>query len=1027
MRRTIPGLSDFTVRWAMVAAFLLSMNGCGGGSGGGASAPDTTPNRAPAAQAGPDQQVRDGALVTLDGSASSDPDGAIVGYRWTQASGTSVVLSTANASVTRFTAPNRSVLLGAEVLEFRLTVTDDRGAASTDTVTITVVPENDHPIADAGGYDTVATGFNAPLDGTASRDPDGAIVSYQWEQIAGPPVDLSGAESVVARYVAPATAATLRFQLRVTDDEGASHTDTLDVDVFAGATLQAELGPVVGASVEMYDATRLDEAPLFSTTTRDDPDVGHAGAFFVPAPLLAPSETYLFIVAGGVDVDSNDDGHRDTPVPVAGRLRAIYTEQDLRTQPVSRINALTTAATMLSRYMLASEYSTTEIHGNLHYLAQTLLRRDQDSSGRIDRSDLAAFRPSRTTTDVWRAAQVFGLRDALLTGTHAHDVTPLRETFIEIDEFGGRGIATDGSFAFIADGDIRILDLTDRAAPVLIGTIRTPGEATDVYLDGSTLYIADQIDGLHLWDVTNPRAPQQLGTFDTPGVAGKVVVMGSRAFVADLSHGVHEIDVTDATQPALVQTVWQPGMWARDIAVDGSRLAIADATSGLVFADLSVFPAAIVTIPLPGPNVVAIRNDLVVTVVNPRNGDPNELRTFNVADVSNPAQIGTLPIQNVIVNALLLRDDSVFAATTHYGVLSFDIANPESPTAGAAHRSRTPNEIRDLVSLDSSILGVAESRPGILELLPVSDPDPRIVGIARVPLLGTSVRRPIAMAPDDSLIAVQYSGGVLIYGLSDPRHPRLESSIMVVGGVDDLVIGNGVLYVTGSEGLSVFDIRDPRAPVEMTNIGGSGRALALVGDRLIHCEDGNTVLLNVSTPGNPVELGRLEIAHPSAVAALSNTVYVGHSQGVDVIDVIEPELPVRVRTLPLGNVRSVAIGNGRLAVTLHNQQVLPSEDRVHLFDVATPAMPLPLSSRPGSVAHSVLVGDLWIQARVRDGFVVEDLTDPENPQVIDLVRTPESAVHVAVGRDFVALGDAAIGPYVIRAPKRAANAGVLAW
>src|SRR3990172_1636691 len=41
-------------------------------------------NRSPVADAGPDRNVQTGALATLDGSASQDPDGDLITYYWTQ-------------------------------------------------------------------------------------------------------------------------------------------------------------------------------------------------------------------------------------------------------------------------------------------------------------------------------------------------------------------------------------------------------------------------------------------------------------------------------------------------------------------------------------------------------------------------------------------------------------------------------------------------------------------------------------------------------------------------------------------------------------------------------------------------------------------------------------------------------------------------------------------------------------------------------------------------------------------------------
>lgn len=86
------------------------------------------------ANAGSDQTVDAGSVVTLDGSASLNTDGDIVEYYWEQTSGLAVLLSDEESMITTFTAPNES-----SNLVFDLTVYDAQGNESTDSITISVI------------------------------------------------------------------------------------------------------------------------------------------------------------------------------------------------------------------------------------------------------------------------------------------------------------------------------------------------------------------------------------------------------------------------------------------------------------------------------------------------------------------------------------------------------------------------------------------------------------------------------------------------------------------------------------------------------------------------------------------------------------------------------------------------------------------------------------------------------------------------------------------------------------------------
>jgi hypothetical protein len=93
-------------------------------------------NEPPTAVTGPDQNVAEGVVVTLDASGSTDPDGNIVSYSWQQTEGPAVTLSNAAAVQPRFTSPN--VGPTGATLVFKLTVTDDGGLMASDNCMVTV-------------------------------------------------------------------------------------------------------------------------------------------------------------------------------------------------------------------------------------------------------------------------------------------------------------------------------------------------------------------------------------------------------------------------------------------------------------------------------------------------------------------------------------------------------------------------------------------------------------------------------------------------------------------------------------------------------------------------------------------------------------------------------------------------------------------------------------------------------------------------------------------------------------------------
>ena len=155
---------------------LLLLTACGGG-GGGSAAPQPVANQSPTANAGSDiNQVIQPSPITLDGSASSDPENGALDFQWQvseQPPDSDVELSSPTEAITEF----QPTVTGEYV--FELTVTDPDGLSSTDSVTVTLT--NNPPSVSVAAFDHhPVLGTAVAIDASASSDPDGHALSFSW-------------------------------------------------------------------------------------------------------------------------------------------------------------------------------------------------------------------------------------------------------------------------------------------------------------------------------------------------------------------------------------------------------------------------------------------------------------------------------------------------------------------------------------------------------------------------------------------------------------------------------------------------------------------------------------------------------------------------------------------------------------------------------------------------------------------------------------------------------------------------------
>ncbi|HVR73487.1 MAG TPA: PKD domain-containing protein, partial [Planctomycetota bacterium] len=235
----------------------------------------------PVARAGADRTVDEGASVQLDGTASTDPDGDPLSFRWAVVAvqppvvqPSAVVLAGSDTALPTFTTP-RFANQGGIDLSIKLTVTTPRGGRSEDTVVVHVRDSiNEAPTAVSSGPATADEGANFQLDGSASSDPNEDPLTFVWKLTSTlsfigfitETVNIQGAATATPTVTAQIfSERDLEFLLTVRDAGGLEATSTVKVRIKPVPMRVLSVSPMQGSPGTRLTITGVN---LFEPGTR---------------------------------------------------------------------------------------------------------------------------------------------------------------------------------------------------------------------------------------------------------------------------------------------------------------------------------------------------------------------------------------------------------------------------------------------------------------------------------------------------------------------------------------------------------------------------------------------------------------------------------------------------------------------------------------------------------------------------------------------------------------------------------------
>ncbi|MDQ1281707.1 MAG: hypothetical protein QG630_58, partial [Patescibacteria group bacterium] len=246
----------------------------------------------------------------------------------------------------------------------------------------------------------------------------------------------------------------------------------------------------------------------------------------------------------------------------------------------------------------------------------------------------------------------------------------------------GRSTYVQGNYAYVVNdsSELQVVDVSDKAAPVVIGSVSTQAVPYSVYVQGRYAYVSSDTY-IETYDISNPVSPtyisslalgqegwsiyvqgryayigKKAGTFDifdiidpanivsvgTVAIAGgglSVYVQGRYAYVGEDSSKFEVIDVSDPTAPSVVSTATPSGA-VRGVYVQGRYAYLATDNSTLEIYDISdpVTPVAADTEATSGiARSVYVQGRYAYVAT-----EASTLEVYNVSDPADISLVGTV-------------------------------------------------------------------------------------------------------------------------------------------------------------------------------------------------------------------------------------------------------------------------------------------------------------------------------------------------------------------------------------------------
>jgi len=578
------------------------------------------------------------------------------------------------------------------------------------------------------------------------------------------------------------------------------------------------------------------------------------------------------------------------------------------------------------------------------------------------------------------------------------------------------------------------------------------------------LYVEACAAGLLVYDLTDPSNPQSVGQYNTPGCAYDIDFYGNYALLADqynsdvgvqpsIAHqgGLQIIDISDPTNPIFVSSInTTTGSYAEGVKVIGHYVYVASIGSAnngfLDIYDISNISSPQLVNSISKPYAFRWRAGIVdgnyLYTAADRPADNSGLHIFNISDPANPIEVGSYvgglnayaPVSKV--------GNYVYLPGRYNGVYIIDVSNVANPvlaatvdTAGRAQNVvvsgdygyvadgsdgliifnvnthviigsyDTPGEAFD-VDLYSGYAYVVDQTS--IQVINISDPvNPTLTKEVKSLLFGDC--RGVAASGNYAYVA--HSNGLTIYDPSNPYTPYVVGGVYLSSPAYGVAVSGNYAYVAdGAGGLQIIDISDKTNPTTTGSMATTGTALKVaISNNYAYVADGagGLQIIDVSDPASPTSTATVATAGYAYGADLYDhyVLLAEGAAGFRIIDITDPTNATTTATVDTP-------GTAQQVVVSGNYAYVADTTSFRVYDISTIDGPVLRGTIATTNTNSVAVVGDYIAASsdsynnvISSHYLTINVSDPDNPTVVDDKYTTGGANQITVSADYVYAAD----------------------